>query len=75
MQFRVLYNNAYEHTQIVLNLCNRLGFRGDATAEAKTLVMLADAACKQKTFPKRMRMQCGWQNCHETLRLSKLITW
>jgi len=50
MQFRVLYNNAYEHTQIVLDLCNRLGFRGDATAEAKTLVMLADAALQAEDF-------------------------
>ena len=47
MQFRVLYNNAYEHTQAVLGLCNKLGFRGDATAEAKTLVMLADAALQE----------------------------
>ena len=47
MQFRVLYNNAYEHTQAVLGLCNKLGFRGNATAEAKTLVMLADAALQE----------------------------
>ena len=50
MQFRVLYNNAYEHTQIVLNLCNRLGFRGDATAEVTTLIMLADAALREEDF-------------------------
>jgi len=50
MQFRVLYNNAYEHTQVVLDLCNKLGFRGDATAEGKTLVMLADAALQAEDF-------------------------
>ena len=50
MEFRVLYNNAYEHTQVVLNLCNKLGFRGDATAEVKTLVMLADAALQEEDF-------------------------
>jgi len=50
MQFRVLYNNAYEHTQIILNLCNKLRFCGDATAEVKTLVMLADAALQAEDF-------------------------
>ena len=50
MQFRVLYDDAYQHTQAVLGLCNKLGFRGDATAEAKTLVMLADAALQEEDF-------------------------
>jgi len=50
MQFRVLYNNAYEHTQVVLNLCNKPGFHGDATAEVKTLIMLADAALQAEDF-------------------------
>jgi len=47
MQFRVLYDDVYQHTQAVLGLCNKLGFRGDATAEAKTLIMLADAALQE----------------------------
>ena len=47
MQFRVLYDDVYQNTQAVLGLCNKLGFRGDATAEAKTLVMLADAALQE----------------------------
>ena len=47
MQFRVLYDDVYQHTQAVLGLCNNLGFRGDATAEAKTLIMLADAALQE----------------------------
>jgi len=49
MQFRVLYDDAHQHTQAVLGLCNKLGFRGDATAEVKSLVMLADAALQD--FP------------------------
>ena len=47
MQFRVLYDDVYQHTQAVLGLCNKFGFRGDATAEVKTLVMLADAALQE----------------------------
>ena len=50
MQFRVLYDDAYQNTQAVLGLCNKLGFRGDATAEVKTLVMLADAALQEQDF-------------------------
>ena len=75
MQFRVLYDDAYQNTQAVLGLCNKLGFRGDATAQVKTLVMLLMLPCKNKTFPKWMRMQCRWQNCHETPRFSKPIGW
>jgi len=50
MQFRVLYDDAYQHTQAVLGLCNKLRFCGDATAEVKTLVMLADAALQEEDF-------------------------
>jgi len=48
MQFRVLYDDAYQRTQA--DLCNKLVFRGDATAEGKTLVMLADAALQEEDF-------------------------
>ena len=49
---RVLSSNddAYKHTQVVLDLCNKLGFRGDAIAEVKTLAMLADAALQAEDF-------------------------
>ena len=50
MQFRVLYDDAYQHTQAVLDLCNKLGFCGDATAGVKTLIMLADAALREEDF-------------------------
>jgi len=49
MQFRVLYDDAYQHTQTVLGFCNKLGFR-DATAEVKPLVMFADAALQEEDF-------------------------
>lgn len=49
---RVLSSNddAYKHTQVILELCNKLGFQGDATAEVKTLAMLADAALQAEDF-------------------------
>ena len=50
MQFRVLYDDAYQHTQAVLDLCNKLVFCGDATAEVKTLIMLVDAALREEDF-------------------------
>ena len=49
MQFRVLYDDAYQHTQTVLGFCNKLGFR-DATAEVKPLVMFADAVLQEEDF-------------------------
>jgi len=50
MQFRVLYDDVYQHTQAVLGLCNKLRFHGDATAEVKPLVMFADTALQAEDF-------------------------
>ncbi|CAL1695336.1 unnamed protein product [Somion occarium] len=49
---RVLSSNpdAYKHTQVILNLVNKLGFRDDVAAEVKTLAMLADTALQAEDF-------------------------
>ncbi|KXN83904.1 Neuroblastoma-amplified sequence [Leucoagaricus sp. SymC.cos] len=43
-------NDAYKHTQVILDLCHKLGFRGVAAAEVKTLAMLADTALQAEDF-------------------------
>ncbi|KZP10526.1 Sec39-domain-containing protein [Athelia psychrophila] len=49
---RVLSSNAdaYKHTQVILDLANKLGFRGDVPAEVKTLAMLANTALHAEDF-------------------------
>ncbi|KAH8102506.1 Sec39-domain-containing protein [Cristinia sonorae] len=49
---RVLSSNsdAYKHTQVILDLANMLGFKGDVVAEVKTLAMLADTALQAEDF-------------------------
>lgn len=49
---RVLSNShdAYKHTEVILDLVHKLGFRGDITAEVKTLAMLAETALQADDF-------------------------
>ena len=49
---RVLASNAeaYKHTQVILELVNKLGFAHDVVAEVKTLAMLADTALNSGDF-------------------------
>ncbi|KDQ63402.1 hypothetical protein JAAARDRAFT_377592 [Jaapia argillacea MUCL 33604] len=49
---RVLSSNtdAYKHTEVILDLAYKLGFRGDPVAEVKTLAMLADTALQAEDF-------------------------
>jgi hypothetical protein len=49
---RVLSSNAdaYKHTQVVLDLVYKLGFRDDVVAEVKTLAMLANTALHAEDF-------------------------
>lgn len=49
---RVLSSNtdSYKHTQVILDLVNMLGFKGDVVAEVKTLAMLADTALQAEDF-------------------------
>ncbi|KAG5652304.1 hypothetical protein H0H81_005526 [Sphagnurus paluster] len=49
---RVLSSNsdAYKHTEVILDLARKLGFKNDVTAEVKTLAMLADTALQAEDF-------------------------
>ncbi|KAJ4485984.1 secretory pathway protein Sec39-domain-containing protein [Lentinula aciculospora] len=49
---RVLSSNmdAYKHTEVILDLVYKLGFRDDIVAEVKTLAMLADTALQAEDF-------------------------
>ncbi|KAH9937160.1 Sec39-domain-containing protein [Fomitopsis serialis] len=51
---RVLSSNsdAYKHTQVILDLVYKLGFRGDVVAEVKTLAMLVETAVQAEDFPR-----------------------
>ncbi|KAI0673446.1 Sec39-domain-containing protein [Trametes maxima] len=43
-------NNAYKHTEVILDLVHKLGFRDDIVAEVKTLAMLAETALQADDF-------------------------
>ena len=43
-------NDAYKHTEVILELCYKLGFRDDPVAEVKVLAMLADTALQAEDF-------------------------
>ncbi|KAF8807717.1 Sec39-domain-containing protein [Phlegmacium glaucopus] len=49
---RVLSSNedAYKHTEVILDLCYKIGFRGDLVAEVRVLAMLADTALQAEDF-------------------------
>lgn len=43
-------NDAYKHTEVILDLVRKLGFVDDVVAEVKTLAMLADTALQVEDF-------------------------
>ncbi|KAJ7225647.1 Sec39-domain-containing protein, partial [Mycena pura] len=43
-------NDAYKHTEVILDLVNKLGFRHNVVAQVKTLAMLADTALQAEDF-------------------------
>ncbi|KAL7285139.1 hypothetical protein ACG7TL_000231 [Trametes sanguinea] len=43
-------NDAYKHTEVILDLVHKLGFRGDVVAEVKALAMLAETALQADDF-------------------------
>ncbi|KDQ12935.1 hypothetical protein BOTBODRAFT_161149 [Botryobasidium botryosum FD-172 SS1] len=51
---RVLSSNedAYKHTEVILDLVAKLGFKGDIAAEIKAFAMLADSAIQAENFTK-----------------------
>ena len=42
--------DAYKHTEVILDLCYKIGFRGDVVAEVRVLAMLADTALQLEDF-------------------------
>ncbi|KAF8846256.1 Sec39-domain-containing protein [Paxillus ammoniavirescens] len=42
--------DAYKHTEVILDLLYKLGFKDDVVAEAKTLAMLSDTALQAEDF-------------------------
>ncbi|KAF8609240.1 hypothetical protein BDV93DRAFT_518087 [Ceratobasidium sp. AG-I] len=42
--------DAYRHSQVILDLVAKLGFRGDPAAEVKALAMISDAALSAEDF-------------------------
>ena len=49
-------NEAYKHTEVILDLVQKLGFKGDSTAEVKTLGMIADVALQNEDFDRAYKI-------------------
>ena len=49
-------NEAYKHTEVILDLVRKLGFKGDSTAEVKTLGMISDVALQNEDFDKAYKI-------------------
>lgn len=58
MVSRILSSNseAYKHTEVILDLVRKLGFRGDSTAEIKTLGMISDVALQNEDFDRAYKI-------------------
>jgi hypothetical protein len=55
---RVLSSNdsAYMHTEVILDLVHKLGFKGNTTAEVKALSMISDVALQNEDFARAYEM-------------------
>ena len=49
-------NEAYKHTEVILDLVRKLGFKGDSTAEIKTLGMISDVALQNEDFDRAYKI-------------------
>ena len=49
-------NEAYKHTEVILDLVRKLGFKGDLAAEVKTLGMLSDVALQNEDFDRAYKI-------------------
>lgn len=58
-------DDAYRHAEIVLDLTDKLGYRGDTTARVKVLAMLADAAVQAMEFER------AFEHCQAMVALAK----
>ena len=55
---RVLSSNpeAYKHTEVILDLARKLGFKDDSTAEIKVLGMISDVALQNEDFDRAYKI-------------------
>ncbi|KAI0694873.1 secretory pathway protein Sec39-domain-containing protein [Cytidiella melzeri] len=62
---RVLSSNpeAYKHSQVILELVQKLGFAGNVVADVKTLAMLSDTALTAEDFDR------AYENCSKMVDL------
>ncbi|KNZ75640.1 Neuroblastoma-amplified sequence [Termitomyces sp. J132] len=49
-------NDAYKHSEVILDLAHKLGYRDDVVAEVKTLAMLADTALQAEDFSRAFEL-------------------
>ena len=63
-------NDAYKHTEVILDLVHKLGFKGDAVAEVKVLAMLADTALQVEDFSRAYELSEKMVDSVFTLRSS-----
>ncbi|THV07652.1 Sec39-domain-containing protein [Dendrothele bispora CBS 962.96] len=71
---RVLSSNsdAYKHTEVILDLVYKLGFRNDIVAEVKTLAMLADTALQAEDFTRAYETSKRMVDTVLNLRMSSI---
>ncbi|PPQ63004.1 hypothetical protein CVT24_006110 [Panaeolus cyanescens] len=55
-------NDAYKHSEVILELGYKLGYRGDVVAQIKILAMLADTALQAEDF------LCSYANCQSMVK-------
>ena len=72
---RVLSSNsdAYKHTEVILDLVYKLGFRDDVVAEVKTLAMLADTALQAEDFSRAHELNENMVDTVVNLRSSSTL--
>ncbi|KAF9569892.1 hypothetical protein CPC08DRAFT_812860 [Agrocybe pediades] len=73
---RVISSNsdAYKHTQVILDLADKLGYRDDSVAEVKVLAMLADTALQAEDWTRAYEASERMVNTVVNLRNSNLTS-
>lgn len=80
--------DAYKHTEVILDLLYKLGFKGDVVAEVRTLAMLSDTALQAEDFSRayetsqrmiekvsRLSAEASSGNEDETVREASDVCW
>ncbi|PIL31647.1 hypothetical protein GSI_06349 [Ganoderma sinense ZZ0214-1] len=66
-------NDAYKHTEVILDLVRKLGFRNDVVAEVRTLAMLAETALQVEDFSRAYETSETMVNTVLLLRTSSAL--